>query len=134
MRPADPTSVAWFLGVGGLAGLVHYIVALALHGLAQVTPGMANVAGFLAAFPVSYYGHRTLSFAATAIPHRHALPRLFTVSAMSFLVNQALLLSLLELTSLPLWIALAIVLVVVALLTYALSRSWVFVHRGRRER
>lgn len=131
MRPADRGSVVWFLGVGGLAGLVHYVVALALHGLAHATPGVANVAGFMSAFPVSYYGHRTLSFAATTVPHRHALPRLFTVSALSFLINQAFLLSLLAWTPLPLWIALAIVLVAVALLTYALSRSWVFARRER---
>lgn len=123
--------MAWFLGVGGLAGLVHYVVALALHGFAHVTAGVANTAGFLSAFPVSYWGHRTLSFAATAVPHRHALPRLFTVSALSFLINQALLLSLLACTGLPLWIALAVVLVAVALLTYALSRGWVFVRRER---
>src|SRR5262245_49854480 len=106
MRPAERTappvrtSIVWFLGIGGLAGLVHYVVALTLHGLVHATPGVANVAGFLTAFPVSYCGHRTLSFAATAVPHRHALPRLFTVSALSFLVNQALLLSLLALTPL----------------------------------
>jgi putative flippase GtrA len=137
MRPAEQgppnhrASIVWFLGIGGLAGLVHYVVALALHGLAQATPGVANVAGFLSAFPVSYYGHRTLSFAATAVPHRHAMPRLFIVSALSFLINQALLLSLLALTPLPLWSALAIVLVVVSLITYALSRAWVFARSKR---
>lgn len=129
MRPADRTSIIWFLGIGGLAGLTHYAVALSLHGFARVTPGFANLAGFLAAFPVSYFGHRTLSFAASSIPHRHALPRLFVVSTLSFAVNQILLLSLLALTPLPLWIALAVVLVVVAFMTYVLSRGWVFAHR-----
>lgn len=131
MRPADRTSIVWFLGVGGLAGLTHYAIALSLHGFASVTPGFANLAGFLAAFPVSYFGHRILSFAAVGIPHRHALPRLFVVSTLSFVVNQVLLLSLLALTPLPLWIALALVLLVVALITYALSRGWVFAHRHR---
>lgn len=129
MRPADRTSIVWFLGVGGLAGLTHYVVALSLHGFARLTPGFANLAGFLAAFPLSYLGHRTLSFAASAIPHTHALPRLFVVSALAFGVNQVLLLSLLAWTRLPLWIALAVVLIIVAFMTYVLSRGWVFAHR-----
>ena len=82
--------------------------------------------GFLCAFPVSYYGHRALSFAATAVPHRRALPRLFAVSCLAFLANQTLLLLILSQTALPLWIALAIVLLLVAISTFLLSRGWVF--------
>ncbi len=122
---ADRPSIGWFLGVGGLAGLVHYVTALTLNSL-SVTPAMANVIGFACAFPVSYFGHRTLSFAGAGVPHRKALPRLFAVSALAFVVNQTLLLSLLKWTALPLWIALAVVLFVVAFGTYALSRGWVF--------
>jgi putative flippase GtrA len=130
MRRAERHSVVWFLAVGGLAGLVHYVTTLGLNTLAAVRPGPANIVGFLCAFPVSYYGHRSLSFSATAIPHGRALPRLFAVSSLAFAANQALLLTILSLTALPLSIALAVVLLVVAVSTYLLSRGWVFARRA----
>jgi len=126
MRLAERQSVGWFLVVGCLAGLAHYVTTLSLNGLAAVPAGIANAFGFLLAFPVSYFGHRRLSFAGAGVPHRRALPRLFTVSALAFMGNQALLLALLRYTGLPLSIALAIVLGVVALSTFILSRAWVF--------
>ncbi len=126
MRRVERHSVGWFLVIGGLAGLTHYVTTLSLHGLAAVPAGIANLFGFLCAFPVSYYGHRSLSFAGAGVPHRRALPRLFAVSTLAFMGNQALLLALLRYTRLPLSIALAIVLGVVALSTFILSRTWVF--------
>lgn len=106
--------------------MVHYVVTLGLNAFASLRPGPANLVGFLCAFPVSYFGHRFLSFSATEVPHQRALPRLFAVSGMAFVGNQALLLTLLRLTSLPLYIALAIVLLVVSLSTFLLSKGWVF--------
>jgi putative flippase GtrA len=129
MRNADH-SVGWFLAIGGAAGLVHYVMTLGLNTFASLRPGPANLVGFLCAFPVSYFGHRFLSFAATEVPHQRALPRLFAVSGMAFLGNQALLLTLLRLTSLPLYIALAVVLLVVSVSTFLLSRGWVFARRA----
>ena len=119
-------SIGWFLAIGAAAGLVHYVVTLGLNALGSMRPGPANLIGFLCAFPVSYFGHRALSFAATEVPHQRALPRLFAVSGMAFIGNQALLLTLLKLTALPLYIALAIVLLVVSVSTFLLSRGWVF--------
>ena len=132
MPRADCQSVGWFLTVGACAGCVHYVVTLGLHTFVALSAGSANVAGFLAAFPVSYLGHRCLSFTATAVPHRHALPRLFLVSSVAFVANQTLLLTILSMTALPLWIALAIVLFVVAFSTYLLSRRWVFARHALR--
>ncbi len=130
MRKADH-SIGWFLAIGGAAGLVHYVVTLGLNAFASLRPGPANLVGFLCAFPVSYFGHRALSFAATEVPHQRALPRLFAVSALAFAGNQLLLLTLLRMTSLPLSVALAIVLLVVAVSTFLLSRGWVFArHRS----
>lgn len=126
MRQAEQHSIVWFLGVGGLAGLIHYVTTLGLNSYASIPPGPANIAGFLCAFPVSYYGHRSLSFAATGVPHRRALPRLFAVSCLAFVANQTLLLSILSFTQLPLYVALAVVLLVVSVSTFLLSRGWVF--------
>ena len=53
-------------------------------------------------------------------------------SSNSLVGNQALLLTLLKVTSLPLYIALAIVLLVVSVSTFLLSRGWVFArHRHK---
>jgi putative flippase GtrA len=129
MRKADH-SIGWFLAIGGAAGLVHYLVTIGLNAFVSLRPGAANLVGFVCAFPVSYFGHRGLSFAATEVPHQRALPRLFAVSGMAFVGNQALLLTLLKLTSLPLYIALAIVLFVVSISTFLLSRGWVFARQA----
>lgn len=129
MRLAERHSVGWFVLVGCLAGLAHYVTTVSLNGLAGVPAGIANLCGFLCAFPVSYHGHRRLSFAGTGVPHRRALPRLLAVSTLAFLGNQALLIALLRFTRLPLHVALAIVLGVVALSTFVLSRGWVFARR-----
>ncbi len=129
MRRADH-SIGWFLAIGGAAGLVHYVTTLGLNAFASLRPGPANLLGFLCAFPVSYFGHRFLSFSATEVPHQRALPRLFAVSGMAFVGNQALLLTLLKLTSLPLYIALALVLLVVSVSTFLLSRGWVFARQA----
>jgi putative flippase GtrA len=126
MRAADARSVAWFVVVGVSAMAVHYLVTLSAHHFISLSPALANVAGFLCAFPVSYIGHRNFSFAGTTSGHGKALVRLFGVSCLSFAGNQILLWLLLQFTALPLWIALGIVLVAVAVVTYLLSRSWVF--------
>ena len=104
---------------------VHYVVTLSAHHFMTLSPALANVAGFFAR-SVSYIGHRNFTFAGTNVGHGKALARLFSVSCLSFAGNQLLLWMLLELTALPLWIALGIVLVAVAMVTYLLSRSWVF--------
>ena len=129
MRKADH-SIGWFLAIGGAAGLVHNVTTLGLNAFASLPPGPANLIGFLCAFPVSYFGHRCLSFAATEVPHQRALPRLLAVSGMAFVGNQAMLLTLLKLTSLPLYSALAIVLLVVSSSTFLLSRGWVFARQA----
>jgi putative flippase GtrA len=126
MRPVDARSVAWFVVVGVSAMAVHYVVTLSANHFVSLSPPLANLVGFLCAFPVSYIGHRNFSFAGTTAGHGKAVVRLFGVSCLSFVGNQLLLWLLLTFTPLPLWIALGIVLIAVAVVTYLLSRSWVF--------
>jgi len=122
--PSGPVS---FLLVGGAAAGTHYLVALVLHGLLTVSPGWANALAFACAFPVSYGGHRTLTFRHVPVPpHRRALPKFLAVALSSFAANQALLLALLAGTPLPFWLALGFTLVAVAVSTYLLSRFWAF--------
>ena len=121
-------SVLLFLIVGGCAAATHYFVTLGVDWATGIAPAWSNLIGFLCAFPVSYLGHRNLSFAGTKAPHRTALPKLMAVSGTAFVGNQIMLAALLEYTPLPLWLALGIVLVFVALSTWLLGRYWAFAH------
>ncbi len=118
-----------FVSVGALAALVHYLVALLAyyfdHGLSA---SLSNWLGFLCAFPVSYIGHRYWTFKTTQASHISAFIKFFLVALLAFLGNQFLLWALLQYTVLPFWISLAIVMVIVALSTYFLSKGWVFVN------
>ena len=51
------------------------------------------------------------------------------MSCTAFVGNQLMLAALLRYTPLPLWIALGIVLVFVALSTFVLGRYWAFAHK-----
>jgi putative flippase GtrA len=124
------TSVLLFLFVGGCAAATHYFVTLGVDWATDITPAWSNLIGFLCAFPVSYSGHRRWSFAGTQAPHRKALPKLLAVSCTAFIGNQIMLAALLRWTPLPLWIALGIVLVFVAMSTFILGRYWAFAHKA----
>ena len=119
-------SASWFTIVGAIAALVHYISALILEGCLMLSPGLANFLAFLLAFPVSYFGHRALSFANSNNTHGYAFPRFLLVACSGFAGNQIMLLALLRFSAIPFWLALAIVMVIVALATYLLSRYWAF--------
>ena len=119
-------AISWFTLIGAIAAAVHYVVAVSLEGGLAVAPAWANIAGFACAFPVSYLGHSKLSFARHAATHRQALPRFLAIALTGFFGNQVLLLSALAWLSWPFWVVLALVMGVIACLTYVLSRYWAF--------
>lgn len=126
MPQGHTKSISWFTIIGALAALTHYIVAVSFEYSALFTAAHANIAGFVAAFPVSYFGHRTFSFAGQDASHRQSLPRFLSVALLGFLANQTLVLSAIEYTKLPFWFALGVVMVLVAISTYLLSKFWAF--------
>ena len=116
----------WFGVVGVSAMLLHFVVVALVLVPLGLPPLAANVIGFLTAFQLSYQGHRRLTFQAARIPHRQALPRFFGVSCLSFAVNEAMYFLLLHYTALDYRVALFIVLLTVAILTFVLSKLWAF--------
>lgn len=115
----------WFGMVGAGAaglhlGLVWYLVAQF-----ALPPLLANVLGFCAAFVLSFVGHHQRTFAAHATPVRHALPRFMAVAVLGFCCNEVLYALLLHL-GMEYRIALFLVLVAVAGMTWLLSRYWAF--------
>jgi putative flippase GtrA len=119
-------SISWFAVIGAFAALVHYIVAVAVEFTHIGSPAIANITGFLLAFPVSYFGHTKYSFSGHTATHQQALPKFFGVAVTGFLINQVMLLNTLYFTSLPFWFVLGVVMVLVAISTYILSRFWAF--------
>lgn len=117
--------VSRFALVGITALVVHWLVVRLLVPLG-LAPLIANIFGFLVAFNVSYFGHRTLTFKADHQRHSRTFPRFATVAMASFAINEAFYALLLIFTPLRYDIALFIVLGVVAVLTYLLSRFWAF--------
>jgi putative flippase GtrA len=112
-------------GVVGVAAMaVHWLVATTLVPLG-LQPLIANVIGFAVAFNVSYWGHRNWTFEAEA-GHQTTFWRFCAVACASFVLNECLYYLLLTYTRLQYQVALAIVLIAVAALTFVLSRHWAF--------
>ena len=122
----------WFGVVGVSAMLVHLgSVALIMVPLG-LTPLLANVVGFLLAFQVSHAGHHRLTFQAASTPVSRSRRRFFGVALGSFAVNELLYWALLHFTKLDYRLALAIVLVLVAAMTFFLARNWAFAAESAR--
>lgn len=116
----------WF-GVVGVSAMAVHLASVALLLVPMgLSPLVANVVGFLLAFQVSHAGHRHLTFRRGDVPASRSRGRFFLVAVGSFLVNEALYALLLHYTALDYRIALAIVLVAVAVLTYVAARQWAF--------
>lgn len=130
MRQTHTQSISWFTIIGIIAAAVHYIVAVGLEWNHLLPATQANIIGFLTAFPVSYFGHRKLSFSSQSATHKQAFPRFLAVALAGFIANQSLVIGTLRFTQLPFWLVLGFIMVVIAISTYLLSRYWAF--KGER--
>ena len=112
--------------VGCAAAAVHWAVVVGLVGREGWAPLRANVAGWLVAFTVSFTGHFRLTFRDRGARIGPAALRFFAVSAGGFAVNESAYALLLGWSGGRYDLLLAGVLVGVAVVTYLLSRHWVF--------
>lgn len=117
--------LACFGLVGVSALIIHWLIVAALVPM-HLAPLLANVAAFVAAFQVSYFGHRCLTFNATHLAKRQTLPRFLLVALAGFAANETLYAVLLHNTQLDYRLALLPVLGAVAGMTFLLSRQWAF--------
>lgn len=109
--------------VGVIAMALHLAVVIALVPLG-VPPLWANVLAFAVAFQASYFGHRGWTFRSPG--GRGAYTRMLVVSLASFALNEAMYACLLKFAPFDYRVSLALVLIAVALFTFAGSRFWVF--------
>lgn len=116
--------------VGAAAAGTHLLVVALLVHLAGLHPLLANVLGFLAAFGVSYNGHARFTFAASGARGWATASRYFAVACLSFVGNELLYAAALAWLPLNYLASLVLVLLLVAVATFALSKTWAFRRRG----
>ena len=122
----------FFVSVGCLAAIVHWGTVVALVAGFAWHPLVANVAGWLLAFTVSFSGHHLGSFRGHGAPLLAAARRFFVVSALGFVVNEIAYAMLLRWSGQSFELVLALLLVAVAGLTYLASRHWAFLSSAGR--
>lgn len=120
--------LARFGVVGLLATAVHAGVYIGTVKPLLLTPLPANFAGFGCAFILSFLGHRHWTFAAQAAgtPAAGSLARFLATALLGLASNSCITWLLVERLGLPSESALAGILFVTPLLTFACSKYWVF--------
>jgi putative flippase GtrA len=117
----------WFVLVGASAALTHMAVfTVVLLLVPTLWPEIANVAGFLVAFLVSFVGHRRLSFQDAGTSVLQSFLRFAATAVAGFATNESVFILLFRLLGLPTWVALISGIVVSAVQTFVLSRFWAF--------
>lgn len=114
----------WFLAVGSAAALTH----LGVFSLTQrhMWPELANACGFVAAFFVSFGGHRLLSFRDANTTVGQSFQRFLVTALAGFASNEALFVLLFRGLAWPALPALVLALIAAAGQTFLLSRYWAF--------
>jgi len=112
--------------IGGSATATQFVTVVIMVSFLQTNPLVANVLGYGLGFCISYLGHRNWTFAGTEQETKKTLPRFFTVVAFGLLANEAVYYILLHDLHMVYWLALIIVLGSIAVLTFILSKLWVF--------
>lgn len=113
-----------FAVVGLAATAVHVGVALALAA-AGWAPLWANFVAFGAALALSYFGNHGWTFGAGG-RHGHHFPRFVALALAGLALNQAIVFIAVERAGWSFGAALAVVVLVVPVLSFALNRVWVF--------
>lgn len=114
--------------VGAVATATHGLVAFV--GLQiMLSPYLANLAGFAAAFGVGFFGHLLFSFRHRAVRWRTALVRYAVLSGASFLIATGLLDQMVRHLVLPSWLAVGGAVASMAAINFILSTLWAFADR-----
>ena len=114
-----------FLGVGGIATVLQYIILIILVEIVGVRPGLASGVGYAAGAGVSYF----LNYRYTFVSHRrHALAmgKFFFVAAMGLAVNSAIVVVATESLGLNYMLAQVIATGLVLLWNFSANRWWTF--------
>ena len=116
--------LSYFTVIGASAASVHLLSVLSLVTYLQIPPLVANMLAFLLAFNVSFLGHRRFTFAKLHDLKRLRLPHFFLVAASAGLINESLYYLLLQYTMLNYLFALVLVIGLMSIYSFVLSRFW----------
>ncbi|KTD74707.1 GtrA family protein [Legionella waltersii] len=114
----------YYIIIGTSAAAVNILIVGLLVHFISISPLLANVLGFLIAFNVSYLGHKRYTFSNLDDQKELKLMHFFIVAASAGLLNEALYYLFLEYTSIHYLVSLTLVLVLVAVYNFVVSRFW----------
>ena len=120
-----------FLGIGGMATLVHVSAAVFAHSQFPVSDQQANLVGFGAALGVSYLGHAYFTFG-TGLIGWTAFARFLIVAMTGLLVSTATVWLATDWFDLGFRLAMVAVGLAVPVASFVALRIWVFADRPGR--
>jgi len=112
--------------VGVTATLTHYLTALFCNEVLGINLYLCNLLGYACAVAVSYFGHGRFTFQVSL--NRRIFRRFVLVSVTTFLASECILAGLEQGLQLPHRVSLGVVVLTIPLITFLLSKMWVFVH------
>ena len=112
--------------IGVLASCWHFCMVYLFVSKQLSEPLIANIFAFFSAFLISYLGHSLWTFNDKTHTHKTAVRKFFLVALVGFILNEGGYYLLLTLTSLNYMSALIIILLIVPLITFVLSKYWAF--------
>lgn len=122
--PKLSRELAFFSSIGAVAAAAHILIVLNLVTHFSMEPLIANVLAFLVAFNLSYLGHKHLTFSQVQEQKQLSLPHFFLVASSAGIINELLYFLILNYTSINYLIALILVLGLVAIYSFVLSKFW----------
>lgn len=118
--------VSLFVLVGGGAAAVHFLSVILFVELFATPALIANIFAFLIAFCFSFSGQRFLTFSSSNQTFFYSLKRYFLVSVCSFIFNELFFYIAVYLFNIQYYIALPIIVLLVAVGTFVVSKRWAF--------
>jgi putative flippase GtrA len=115
-----------FAIVGGLSFVIHYSTVIFLVAVFLIRPLVANIFGFSIAMIFAFFGHRFWTFQQSTGRMHTTLFAFFTVNIVNFLINQSLYYVLLTYFHMKYYVALFVVLGMVAIVSFVVNKYWVF--------
>jgi putative flippase GtrA len=112
--------------VGAAATVTHYLIALGSHEGMGFSLYLANLAGYVCAVMVSYFGHGLLTFRVKLTSR--VLGRFIVVSVTTFLASEMILAGLQTGAKLPHRVSLAVVVLTIPVISFLLNKLWVYRH------
>lgn len=112
--------------IGSIAAAVHFTIVVMLVETEGLKPLYANAVAFLFSFQIGYSGHRYWTFRGTQTQHRTAISKLLLLQSCNFAANEGLFYFFMTFFHLPYPLALLLVLATLPIITFTVSKMWVF--------